>query len=120
MMSKRLKELRESKRLSQETLGREIGTSQQNISRYETDINLIPIDMLIRLASYYCVTTDYILGVSDVKYNQERQLLMEKLIDENYELLQTSKYLNKDYRNLVYDLAERLKEIEEKEKACRK
>lgn len=116
MMSERLKELRESKKLSQERVGRAIGTSQQNLSRYETDVNIVPIDMLIRLASYYNVATDYILGVSDVKRNPEGQRYVEKLMEENYDFVQTYKSLNEDHRDLLRDIAERLAEIEMKEK----
>lgn len=113
-MSGRLRELRENRRISQEVLGRELGTSQQNLSRYELDINTIPADMLIRLAIYYNVTSDYILGISNVKRNLEGQMRVSKVIDENYDFLELYRGLNEDHREVLWHLAEDLKKLEEK------
>lgn len=113
-MSGRLRELRESRRISQEVLGRELGTSQQNLSRYELDINTIPADMLIRLSTYYNVTSDYILGISNVKRNLEGQMRVSKVIDENYDFLELYRGLSEDHREVLWHLAEDLKKLEEK------
>ena len=37
------------------------------LSKYERDISIIKVDVLKRLAGYFNVTTDYLLGLSDVK-----------------------------------------------------
>lgn len=112
-MSGRLKELRDGRRISQEMLGREIGTSQQNLSRYELDINTVPADMLIRLATYYNVTTDYILGVSDMKRNMEGEMRITKVVDENYDFLEMYRKLNAEHREVVWHVVEDLKKIED-------
>lgn len=113
-MAGRLKELRDGRRISQEMLGREVGTSQQNLSRYELDINTVPADMLIRLANYYNVTTDYILGVSDMKRNMEGEIRMTKAMDENYDFLEMYRGLNEDHREVIWHVVEDLKKIEDK------
>lgn len=115
-MSGRLRELREGRRISQEVLGREIGTSQQNLSRYELDINAVPADMLIRLATYYNVTSDYILGISNVKRNLEGQMRVNKVMDENYDFLELYRALDTDHREILWHLAADLRKLEEKQK----
>lgn len=66
-MGSRIKELREKRGIIQAILAAELGITQQMLSKYERDITSIKVDVLKRLAEYFCVTTDYILGVSDVK-----------------------------------------------------
>lgn len=78
-MKSRIRLLRERKRMSQLMLGREIGVSQQIISRIENDISTLSIDLLVNLANYFNVTTDYILGISDLKRGLEGQLKENKL-----------------------------------------
>ena len=64
-MGSRIKELREKRGIIQAILAAELGITQQMLSKYERDITSIKVDVLKRLAEYFCVTTDYILGVSD-------------------------------------------------------
>ena len=62
-MGSRIKELREKRGIIQAILAAELGITQQMLSKYERDITSIKVDVLKRLAEYFCVTTDYILGV---------------------------------------------------------
>lgn len=57
-----LLELRQDKRLSQEDLARALGVSPSSISAYERHIRLPVIDVLVRIAEYFGVTTDYLTG----------------------------------------------------------
>ncbi len=57
-----LKELRESRRLSQKTLAARLGCSPSIVSSYETGERLPSLPMLIALADLYGVSTDYLLG----------------------------------------------------------
>lgn len=67
MFSERIRELRKSKNISQVELGKHIGVTKQSISNWEND-NIQPsIEMLLKLAEYFSVSTDYILGVNDKK-----------------------------------------------------
>lgn len=59
----RLKELRTDKDVSQETIASYLGIKQTVYSRYETGKNDMKIEQLIKLAKYYGVSTDYILGL---------------------------------------------------------
>ena len=58
----RLKYLRESELLSQSEVARAIFVTQRTYSYYETEEHDIPTQTLIRLADFYNVSVDYILG----------------------------------------------------------
>lgn len=58
----RLRELREDLDLTQDAVGRILGTTQQQYYKYEKGIQEIPAHHLITLADYYHVSVDYILG----------------------------------------------------------
>ena len=60
-MENRLKELRESKGMSQKTLGHFLQISQQSVSRMEHNIHIASIDTIIRTATFFHVTSDYLL-----------------------------------------------------------
>lgn len=61
MFGKRLRYLRKSKGFNQVQLAEKLGVKKQSISNWEND-NIMPsIDMLGKLADFFCVTTDYLL-----------------------------------------------------------
>ena len=63
----RLKELREDSDIKQEALANYLNIKQNTYSQYENEQRQLPIDILKKLAKYYNVSTDYLLGVTDVK-----------------------------------------------------
>lgn len=65
LIAKRLKGLRESAKLSQAKLSREIDVKQPLIARYETAINTPAYGVLIQYADYFDVSCDYLLGRTD-------------------------------------------------------
>lgn len=58
----RLKELRRKKGISQLRLATELNTTQNTISRYETGEREPGIDELIKIADYFNVSVDYLIG----------------------------------------------------------
>ena len=64
---RRIRELREDNDLTQRSVAAKLNCSQQVYSNYELGQRDIPTEILIRLALFYGVTTDYILGLSDKK-----------------------------------------------------
>lgn len=58
----RLKELRKKKGISQLRLATELNTTQNTISRYETGEREPGIDELIKIADYFNVSVDYLIG----------------------------------------------------------
>lgn len=63
----RLKELREDADIKQETLAKYLHIRQNTYSQYENGQRQLPIDVLIKLARYYNVSTDYILEITSEK-----------------------------------------------------
>lgn len=66
-MYQRLLELRKARNLTQQRLAIELGIDQTSISSYECGKYLPTVEVLIKLAEYFGVSTDYLLGLSDVK-----------------------------------------------------
>lgn len=65
MLSKRIHELRTALGWSQVELAKRLQISKQTVSNWEND-NIQPsVDMLIRIARLFGVTTDYLLGLED-------------------------------------------------------
>ena len=64
-MYHRIRELREGKNLTQSKMAHMLCCSQQVYCNYELGQRDIPTDILIALAQFHGVTTDYILGLKD-------------------------------------------------------
>ncbi|MBE6846184.1 MAG: helix-turn-helix transcriptional regulator [Ruminococcus sp.] len=65
MFNERIKELRLSLGLNQIQFGRKLSVTKQCISNWEND-NIQPsIDMLIKIATTFSVSADYLLGLSN-------------------------------------------------------
>lgn len=87
----KIKELRTSLNMSQETLADELGISIKSIQRYETDKSKPDTYTLVKLATYFDVSADYILGL----------LAFEgELREESNKILQDGKY-NKFYNRYL-------------------
>ena len=65
MFDARLKELRLEKSLTQSQLAKEIGASKQNISDWETGKSETNFETLVKIAKFFKVSTDYLLGLED-------------------------------------------------------
>ena len=63
----RLKDLREESDKKQQEIADYLHIKQNTYSQYENSQRQLPIDILIKLARYYNVSTDYILGLTDIK-----------------------------------------------------
>ena len=59
---RRLRDLREDHDKTQQEIADILGTSQTMYARYERGANELPIRHLVKLADFYGVSTDYILG----------------------------------------------------------
>ena len=62
MLSKRLKELRAAKGMTQADLANYLGITQQAIAKWERDKAEPDIETLNKIADYFHVTTDELLG----------------------------------------------------------
>ena len=65
MLGKQIKNLRISRGLNQVEMAKIFGVTKQSVSNWENE-NITPsIDMLIKIASFFRVSTDYLLGLSE-------------------------------------------------------
>lgn len=62
MLGERLKKLRKEKKITQEELGNKINVTKVSISGYENGIRNPDTDTLQKIADFFGVTTDYLLG----------------------------------------------------------
>lgn len=92
MFSQRLKELREEKGLTQAKLAEEIGVTPQNISYFEKGREP-SYDILIKLADFFGVTTDYLIGRTGYKTNIDDKIEEKK--QELIELQEKIKWVKK-------------------------
>ena len=63
----KLKELREENSISQKTIAEHLNIKQNTYCQYENGQRQLPLEYLIALAKFYKTTTDYILGLTDIK-----------------------------------------------------
>ncbi len=66
MFFQRLRDLREDNDMSQQQVSEILKIKQTVYSRYERGFQTIPLEHLIKLADYYGVSTDYILGRTNI------------------------------------------------------
>ena len=62
-----LRQLRLSRNLTQTELGKNVWLSKAVVSKYENGLGYPTYDVLIRIADFFGVSTDYLLGVSKGK-----------------------------------------------------
>lgn len=115
-MESRIKQLRENRGLIQEILAAELGITQQMLSKYEWDILCIKVDVLMKIAEYFNVTTDYLLGISEVKRDLQGQMKMNKTLDTYYDLIEIYKDLDEYDQKMVWSIMQTVKKTCEKRK----
>lgn len=78
MFSKRLKALRVAKKMSQQELADFLGITRQGYGKYEQSGSQPSFEMLLKIARYFHVSTDYLLGMTDIP-NAESEEFKEYL-----------------------------------------
>ena len=63
----RLKEIRQDRDLQQIDIAKVLKTSQVQYSRYERGVRVMPVDKIAKLAKFYDVSIDYLLGLTDIR-----------------------------------------------------
>lgn len=102
MFYKILKAERMKKGLSQLAFAKILGISQQTIGSWETGRTSPDLETLIKIASFFNVSTDYLLGVTDVPTKNNVQSNLIKLSDEELQLI-------KKYRELPLKAKKKIK-----------
>ncbi|MBE5895758.1 MAG: helix-turn-helix transcriptional regulator [Lachnospiraceae bacterium] len=88
-----LKELRNTKNLTQEQLGEYLGVSRRTVSRWETGSNLPDLDILIEIADYYNVDLRELLD------GERKSEKMNKELEET--VLKVADYSNEEKKRMT-------------------
>ena len=68
MLNQRIRLLRLARNMNQVELANRLGVTKQSVSNWEND-NIQPsIEMLMKLAAVFSVSTDYMLGIESGEY----------------------------------------------------
>lgn len=108
----RIRELRRNMNLSQENLAANLGTTQQAVSRMEIGAYDIPTDLLIKMSELFNVTTDYILGCSDIKRDLSGQVRMNHEMDRYYDIVLRYQRLTNINKKTLMTMLERLEQAQ--------
>lgn len=86
------------------------------LSKYERDISVIKVDILKKLAEYFNVTTDYLLGMSDTKRDLSCEVKMNDSLDKYYDLIEVYKRLDEYDQEMIWSIIQTVGRLEEKRK----
>lgn len=106
----RVTQLRKENKLTQEEVGKAVGITRGSYSMYEIGKREPAIDMLSKLAFFFDVDIDYLVGKSDIrnKYNISDLVLGEEPAEAN-EMIDIYMSLGKEAKNLLLNMAKQLK-----------
>lgn len=96
--------------MSQEALAGLVNSSQQAICRYEREDTIPPANVIVEIADYFEVSTDYVLCHSDSMLNIDMQTKAKHEFEELYREFSIYKSLNKRDKKTARIVMERLKE----------
>ena len=101
-IQERLKDLRVERGLTLEQLSAETGISKSALGKYEADDfkDISPFSM-VKLAKFYGVSTDYLLGLTEQKNHPNTELDALHLGDDAIEVLRTGKFNHRLLSELI-------------------
>ena len=106
----RVKELRTSRKLSQQELADFLKISKSSVNMYERGEREPGLDMLETIADFFNIDMDYLMGKSDIPH---RYLVQdtEKITAEEQQLITIYKNLNTEGKNQLMEQAINLSEL---------
>lgn len=87
----RLKELRINKKMSQNELAKKLNVTQKTISNYEKNERFPDEHMIVKIATFFNVSTDWLFGISNQEQSVQNELVF--LYDGAANTLENIKYL---------------------------
>lgn len=108
--AQRVKQLRKNKHLTGEQLGNILGITKTGISYWENGRSVPDNEMLLKLADFFDVSIDYLLGKTDIEtkidkstYYGDYDEVVEYLKDNPEHLDAYKRILNDDHFALLFD-----------------
>lgn len=106
----RIKELRKDKKINQLKLAMDLNITQASISKYEIGAREPSLEILEKMSDYFDVSTDYIIGRSDIK----KPILNKELKKEEVELLYKFRKLTSRQKERLYGYLDSLEDDNKK------
>lgn len=78
-LNENIKKLRVARGINQVEFGKALGVSKQCVSNWENDNVMPSIEMLVKIADFFNVTTDYVLGRNEKVYIDASGLTNEQI-----------------------------------------
>ena len=108
-LSMRLQELRQSKGVSLQKASSDLGVSNAAICKWENGVNEPKASYLYKLAQYYSVSIDYLLGLEDDFGVKSVESTSDFISEEERQFLKDYRSLNFACKKLVKQTIETLK-----------
>ena len=115
-----IRNLREDHELKQDTIAKHLGVVQQTYTNYEKGHTTLPLDYLVKLAKFYNVSSDFLLGLTTFQKpstEMDKIYVQGKTLGEIASALST---LSTEKRKMLLDflsyLLARQKEEQQKQK----
>ncbi|MDO4322037.1 MAG: helix-turn-helix transcriptional regulator [Lachnospiraceae bacterium] len=96
MFGEVLQKLRKSCGMNQVELGRRLGVTKQAVSNWENNNILPSVDLLIRIAGLFSVSTDYLLEIDKSHYIEIEGLSVEEIAHVQQIISDIRKYKQKN------------------------
>ncbi|WP_165973945.1 helix-turn-helix domain-containing protein [Marinitoga lauensis] len=110
LLGQRIKEIRISKGLEQKELAKLAGIGQSTFSEIESGKRIgIRTDILVKIAKALNVSTDYLLGLTDIPKSFDNEI--PDFVKERLSKLETLE--SKNLKQQLLDISEKLKQIAE-------
>lgn len=113
MFSDKLKELRNAKKMTQSTFAKEFHVATSTVAMWETGKREPDFDVTSRLANYFNVSVDYLLGVDEKEQKNthlsETERRVQKFYEEHpimYDLVDAISRLDKEQQKALLEYAE--------------
>lgn len=94
-MNNRLAQLRDEKDLSQAQVGKIVNAAQNTVSQWEKGTRGVSSEVLIRLADFYKVSIDYLLGRTENRTTFQENIQSD-ITDDEIELIKKYRSLDDD------------------------
>ena len=114
MFADKLKELRNKEGISQSALGKALNMSQQGIAKWETGSTSPNPEMLRKIADYFNVSVDYLLGKTDIKNPRPKNEDKITFDDFTYAMNEEAHELTDEEKDKLLELARFFKENRKK------
>ena len=112
LLGERIKQLRLSKQMTQEELGKQIGESKETIYKWEKGLRNLKASDVKKISDFFNCTADYLIGRADNQNGVYYQYIDKEI--GNIELEYPSGYVvtNKDIQLLIEELKKSGDDIE--------